>query len=189
MAGGFARTSTLPDAKPSLQFLQDVGLLFRTVNFNFREQVDRALRDGGVELGFGEISALGIVRERPGINGAELARRGMVSPQAMNAVLRELASTGYLERRAHPGSLRADAWHLTERGAGILDRARSLFGAVMSRMLSSLSLREQQQFERYLRVCAGSLEEAPAARPRVSAGRRASSGAVHPRRKTRPRTG
>ena len=84
---------------PSLQFLQDIGLLFRTVNFNFREQVDRALRDGGVELGFGQISALGILRERPGINGAELARHGMVSPQAMNSVLRDLMGERYVERR------------------------------------------------------------------------------------------
>jgi DNA-binding MarR family transcriptional regulator len=170
---------------PSLQFLQDVGLLFRTVNFNFREQVDRALRDGGVALGFGQISALGILRERPGLNGAELARHGMVSAQAMNAVLRELARERYVERRDHPGSLRADAWYLSQRGSDILERARDIFGAVMSRMLSSLSSREQEQFERCLRACAAALEEAPPPRLRVSAARRASSGAARSRRTTR----
>lgn len=154
---------------PSLQFLQDIGLLFRTVNFNFREQVDRALRDGGVGLGFGQVSALGILRERPGINGAELARHGMVSPQAMNAVLRELMRERYLERRDHPGSLRADAWHLTTKGEQMLARAGAIFGGVMSRMLSALSPREQQQFGRYLRLCAVSLEEAPAPRQRAKA--------------------
>jgi DNA-binding MarR family transcriptional regulator len=169
MAGGYARISTLPDAKPSLQFLQDVGLLFRTVNFNFREQVDRSLRDGGVELGFGQISALGILRERPGINGAQLARHGMVSPQAMNAVLRELARKRFVERRDHPGSLRADAWHLSAKGEQMLERSRGIFGSVMSRMLLRLSSREQRQFERYLRLCAASLEAAPAARSRLSA--------------------
>jgi len=172
-----------------MQFLHDVGLLFRTVNFNFREQVDRALRDGGVELGFGQISALGIVRERPGINGAELARHGMVSPQAMNAVLRELARDRYLERRDHPGSLRADAWHLTAKGEQMLTRAGAIFGGVMSRMLSRLSPREQQQFERYLRLCAASLEEAPAPRARLSAALRASSAGVRSRKSSRKPSG
>jgi DNA-binding MarR family transcriptional regulator len=143
----------------SFQQLQEVGLLFRTVNFNFREQVDRALRAGGVGLSFGQVSALAILHQRPGINGAELARHGMVSAQAMNAVLRTLAARKLLDRRAHPGSLRADAWHLTDKGLKILERASGIFGGVMSRMLAPLQAREQREFERYLRLCAASLEE------------------------------
>ncbi len=123
----------------SLQFLESVGLLFRTVNFNFREQVDRALREGGVDMGFGETSALAVLRRQPGINGAALARHCMVSPQAINNVLRGLTRENYLDRRPHPGSLRADAWHLTAKGERVLERAHEIYGAVMSRMLSSLN--------------------------------------------------
>lgn len=175
-------------AAPSLQFLQDVGLLFRTVNFNFREQVDRALREGGVRLGFAQVSALGVLRERPGCNGAEIARRAMVSPQAMTAVLRELAREGYLERRDHPGSLRADAWHLTGSGERMLERAGGIFGAVMSRMLAPLQPGEQRRFERYLRLCAASLESSPPTSA-VSAGRRARSAAAPRRRSSRTPSG
>lgn len=179
---------TLPDPA-SLQFLQDMGLLFRTVNFNFREAVDRALREGGVDLSFGQISTLGILRERPGSNGSEIARHAMVSPQAMHGVLRELVREHYLERRDHPGSLRADAWHITARGQKMLARAGVIFGAVMSRMLSPLDAREQREFERYLRLCAGSLA-LPALPPPpdgegrgVSAARRATSAGA-PRRRS-----
>lgn len=142
-----------------LQQLQDVGLLFRTVNFSFREQVDSALREGGVPLSFGQVSALSILDLKPGINGAQLARESMVSAQAMTAVLRSLTDKRLLERRAHPDSLRADAWHVTARGATVLQRARTLFGEVMARMLSPLSVRERREFERYLRACAGALSQ------------------------------
>jgi DNA-binding MarR family transcriptional regulator len=170
-------------SQPPLQLLQNVGLLFRTVNLNFREQVDRALRDGGVELGFGHVSALGILEHSPGSNGAEVARHGMVSAQAMNAVLRGLADDRYVERRDHPGSLRADAWFLTDKGARLLLRARGIFGAVMTRMLSALTPPEQREFERFLRLCAASLEQPPAKGAAVSAGRRERS-AGGPRRRS-----
>lgn len=160
MVGGCARTSTLPDGHED--HLELVGLLFRRVNFNFREQVDRALVEGGVDLTFGESSALSIVANRPGINGAELARRAMVSPQAMNNVLRELARRRLVQRREHPSNPRADAWHLTERGSELRGRAREIFGGVMARMLNALSDADVRRFEGYLSACAVALEEAAA---------------------------
>jgi DNA-binding MarR family transcriptional regulator len=157
----------------SLQQLQDVGLLFRTVNFNFREQVDRALREGGVGLSFGQVTALSILDLRPGINGAELARHAMVSAQAMTGVLRTLAARRLLERHVHPGSLRADSWHVSPAGKRLLGRARIIFGAVMARMLAPLSVAEQREFERCLRLCAESLEGAAGGGEKASAARRA----------------
>lgn len=177
-------TRTPPAA--SLQFLEDVGLLFRMVNFNFREQVDTALRDGGVDLGFGETSALAVLKRQPGISGAALARHCMVSPQAINNVLRGLVRDQYLDRRPHPGSLRADAWHLTAKGERMLEKAHGIYGAVMSKMLAPLSAAEQREFERCLRLCAASLESSPAPAARaggeLSAGRRASSAGARRRR-------
>ena len=143
-----------------LHELQDVGLLFRTINFNFREQVDAALEEAGIGLNFAESSALSLLNLRPGSNGAELARRAMVSPQAMNAVLARLADRKLVERRAHPESLRADAWHVTAKGTRLLERAREAFGRVMSRMLAPLQPADVSRLTRYLRACAGALEEA-----------------------------
>lgn len=140
------------------QSLRNIGLLFRSINFNFRQEMDKALRKGGVGLSFGEISPMLVLMLRPGINGAQLARHSMVSAQAMNSVLRKLVSKKYIERRPHPDSLRADSWHLTDRGAGLMDRAKKIFEAATSRMLSGLDDREVKNLEKYLRTCAASLE-------------------------------
>ena len=57
------------------------------------------------------------------------------------------------------------------RDACLLDRARHLFGAVMSRMLSPLSASEQREFERCLRLCATSLESPSAANTKLGIAR------------------
>lgn len=143
---------------PDAQSLRSIGLLFRSINFNFRQEMDKALRKGGVGVSFGEISPMLVLMLHPGVNGAQLARRGMVSAQAMNSVLRKLVAKKYVERRPHPESLRADSWHLTEKGSALLERAKSIFEAATSRMLSGLTAQEVHDLEKHLRSCAAALE-------------------------------
>jgi DNA-binding MarR family transcriptional regulator len=138
--------------------LRNIGLLFRSINFDFRQHVDAALKKGGVGLSFGEVSPMLSLKLHPGANGAQLARHSMVSAQAMNSVLRKLASKKYIERRTHPESLRADSWYLTDRGTGLLDRAKKIFEAATSRMLSGLNDNEVKNLEKYLRKCAAAIE-------------------------------
>jgi DNA-binding MarR family transcriptional regulator len=139
------------------QSLEVIGLLFRSVNVNFRQAIDKGLRDLDIGVTFGEISPMSILRFRPGINGAQLARHSLVSPQAMNGILRQLVEKKYIERRAHPDNLRADSWYLTDKGARLLDRARSVFDEVTLRMVSGLNLQQVRSLEGYLRSCATSL--------------------------------
>jgi len=131
--------------------------LFRSINVNFRQEINKGLRCNGTELTFGEISPMSELLLRPGCNGAQLARQSMVSAQAMNIVLQRLASKGYIERRPHPDSLRADSWHLTDEGMKLLKQARGVFDDTISRMLSGLNDKDVGNLERYLRSCAESL--------------------------------
>jgi len=142
------------------QSLRNIGLLFRSINFNFRQEMDKALRKGGVGVSFGEISPMLVLLLHPGINGAQLARHSMVSAQAMNPVLRKLVSKKYIERRPHPESLRADSWYLTDKGSRLMERAKGIYEAATSRMLSQLKVQEVKNLEKYLRSCATSLENA-----------------------------
>jgi DNA-binding MarR family transcriptional regulator len=139
------------------QSLRNIGLLFRSINFSFRQEMDQALQEGGVGLSFGEISTLLSLLLHPGSNGAQLARHSMVSAQALTSVLRKLRGKRYIERRPHPDSRRADSWYLTDRGTALLERAREIFEAATSRMLSGLNMREVKNLEKYLRSCAASL--------------------------------
>jgi DNA-binding MarR family transcriptional regulator len=140
--------------------LRDIGLLFRSINFTFRQEMDRSLREARTGVSFGEVSPMLTLMLYPGSNGAELARRGMVSAQAMNTVLMKLVAKKYVERRAHPHSLRADSWHLTQKGSALLEKAKPIFEATTSRMLCGLSPQEVKNLEKYLRSCSAALEGA-----------------------------
>jgi DNA-binding MarR family transcriptional regulator len=141
--------------------LQRIGWLFRAVNVAFREGIDAALRRGGSGLGFGQVSTLSILDTHPGINGAQLARHNMVTPQAMTGVLRQLAAKKLIERREHPDSQRADSWHLTPKGQESLARGRAAFAEVTRQMLGNLKPAQVAELETLLAGCHAALEGGP----------------------------
>jgi DNA-binding MarR family transcriptional regulator len=77
----------------------------------------------------------------------------MVSAQTMNSALRALELDGYIERRPHPSSRRADSWSLTEAGLEELERARKVGSAIFAQMLGGFMPNEVAAFEDYLRRC------------------------------------
>jgi DNA-binding MarR family transcriptional regulator len=111
-----------------------------------------------VVLGFSQVSTLSILDTYPGINGAQLARRNMVTPQAMTAVLRLLAQKKLIERRENPDNQRADSWHVTARGEQALARGRAAFASVTSRMLGELPQDQVVALEGLLTRCSASLD-------------------------------
>ena len=85
--------------------------------------------------------------------GHKLARRALVSAQTMNFALRALELEGYIERRPHPSSRRADSWTLTAAGVVELERAREVGKEIFARMLHGFDAKEIAAFEDYLRRC------------------------------------
>jgi DNA-binding MarR family transcriptional regulator len=130
-----------------------LGFLLKSLQHTMRQTFDEALRKQGVELSFAQFSALFNLHCDPGVTGAHLARRAMVSAQTMNSALRALELDGYLERRPHPSSRRADSWSLTDAGLEELERARLVGSAIFARMLASFKASEVAAFEDYLRRC------------------------------------
>ena len=135
-----------------------IGLLLKSLHHSLRQAVDEALRQQGVEMSFAHFAALFSLHTEPGITGAQLARRAMVSAQTMNSVLRRLEHDGLIERRPHPESRRADSWSLTEQGSAELARGRVVGDAVFARMLAALSSAEIAALQSYLRRCIAALE-------------------------------
>jgi DNA-binding MarR family transcriptional regulator len=78
----------------------------------------------------------------------------------MNSALRALEQDGYIERRPHPASRRADSWSLTPAGLAELNRARRVGAAIFARMLATFNEKEITAFEDYLRRCIASLGNA-----------------------------
>jgi len=163
-------------AWPKLGKHEQIGFLLKSLQHTLRQTLEETLRKQGVELSFAHLSALFGLHYEPGISGAQLARRAMVSAQTMNSALRGLEHDGYIERRPHPDSRRADSWSLTGAGLAELKRAREVGSAVFGNMLGALNPSEAVAFEDYLRRCIAALddgtESAATATPRRRADKR-----------------
>jgi DNA-binding MarR family transcriptional regulator len=135
-----------------------IGFLLKSLHHTLRQTFDETLRKQGVELSFAQFAALYNLHSDPGVTGARLARRALVSAQTMNSALRALELDGYIERRPHPLSRRADSWSLTDAGLEELARARQVGKTIFARMLGSFDTKEIAAFEDYLRRCIEALD-------------------------------
>jgi DNA-binding MarR family transcriptional regulator len=135
-----------------------VGFLLKSLHHTLRQAMDEAMRKRGVDLSFAHFAALFNIYGEPGITGAKLARRAMVSAQTMNSALRRLEADGRIERRPHPDSRRADSWTVTDEGLELLEQARTVGAEIFERMLAPLDRAETAALESSLRRCIAALE-------------------------------
>jgi DNA-binding MarR family transcriptional regulator len=120
--------------------------------------MDNELRDRELDLSMAHMAALFTLLEEPGLAGAQLARRIMISPQAMNGVLRRLEREALIVRHHHPDNRRADCWNLTKAGSSRLARARKIGDKVLGRMLAGFSTVEQTTLRQLIGRCIAALE-------------------------------
>ncbi len=148
-ANRVTRGSQLPHA-------DNMGYLLKQLSAAFRRHMDKDLRE--LDLSMAHTGALFTLLEEPGLAGAQLARRIMISPQAMNGVLRRLEREGLIARQHHPDNRRTDCWTVTKAGSSRLMRARKIADNVLGRMLAGLNPDEQVVLRKLLGRCIGALE-------------------------------
>jgi DNA-binding MarR family transcriptional regulator len=111
-------------------------LLKRAFHYGHRA-VNEAVRPFGVTPT--QMGALNRLRAEPGLSGAELARRLLVTPQAAQLALTALEEAGLVERRPDANHGRIVRTYLTDEGRHVIDRclargyeAEDAFLAVLS---------------------------------------------------------
>jgi len=151
---------------------EQVGYLLKRLMHQLRHQVEERLRRG-CDMSLAHLVTLDQLQQQPGIAGARLARRLLVTAQTMTGLLRRLEQEGAIERRPDPHNRRADRWYLLPAGLARLNAARDAGEPVMTKMLSLLEPREINQLRDYLERCVEGLEsgtsterEAPPPPPR-----------------------
>jgi len=147
---------------------EQIGYLLKRLMHQFRHQVEERLR-GECDMSLAHLVTLDQLHQEPGIAGARLARRLLVTAQTMTGLLRRLEQEGALERRPDPHNRRADRWYLLPAGLERLNAARAAGAPVMTKMLSLLDAREIGEMRNYLERCVEGLEQGAAAQRDLSA--------------------
>jgi DNA-binding MarR family transcriptional regulator len=88
-----------------------------------------------LDLTIAEFTTLSVLSARSGLSNAQLARRALVTPQAMNLVLVSLEQKGLVRRHADPGRdpnghHRARAARLTPKGELVAQRCEAIVDVV-----------------------------------------------------------
>ena len=101
-------------------------------------------------LPFPQYLCMRILSLYPGSSNAELARDVMVSPQAMNMVVRSLQDRGLVTRPATVAAGRSLPAELTQEGKALLKRTEAGIRATEDRVLAPLNERDQRELRRIL---------------------------------------
>jgi DNA-binding MarR family transcriptional regulator len=115
-------------------------------------RLDRAIRRGIEErlaphgLSVSQYTALSVLRNKPGLSNAQLARRTFVTPQAMNEVVASLEEAKLIKRDVDPNHKRILRARLTARGSRIFERLDEEIGDLEEQMLTGLSESQRRQF-------------------------------------------
>jgi DNA-binding MarR family transcriptional regulator len=128
---------------------QPLGYLLHRLTTALRTDVTATVLEP-LGLPFPQYICMRILSLRPGSSNAELARDVMVSPQAMNMVVRGLQDRGLVTRPATVPAGRSLPAELTQEGKALLKRTEVGIRAAEDRVLAPLNERDQRDLRRIL---------------------------------------
>lgn len=121
-----------------------------------RQGVSERVRPHGLTtLQYTTLSVLG--RRRDGLSNAQLARRSLMTPQAMSEVIEGLEGGGFIKRNPHPNHRRVFPATLTPKGRRVLSACDEAVGELEEEMLRGLSPDEREALLEALKSCVRSL--------------------------------
>jgi DNA-binding MarR family transcriptional regulator/RimJ/RimL family protein N-acetyltransferase len=127
-----ARADDGPESEVSLVYV--IGRL----NHGIRREMRQLLAEW--KLSVPEFTAMSILRRRPGLSNAQLARRTMVTPQSMIEILAGLESRELVHRSVDPNHGRILKSELTEEGERLLQAAQVAVDDVQDELLEGVSV-------------------------------------------------
>lgn len=132
---------------PHPRLIYAIGRLDRVV----RRELSERLAPLG--LTWPQYTTLSVLEARPGLSNAQLARRAMISPQAMSEVTVTLERMRLLERKASPTNNRILRARLTPKGRRLLAKCEEQVDDLERQMLSGISQVEGDQLMAGIRSC------------------------------------
>jgi DNA-binding MarR family transcriptional regulator len=137
--------------RPAGQRGQRLTYLVKRLEMAERAWMEEVLRPLGVTLH--QYTALSILERREGLSSAQLARRHVVTPQAMHQLIATMERDRLIERRPDEANRRILRAWLTGHGARVLEACHQAVDRVEERMLSPLTPAETGAFARALERC------------------------------------
>jgi len=119
-------------------------------------RLDRAIRNrlnevlAPYELSIPQFTTLSVLKRRPGLSNAQLARRALILPQSTIQVIVGLEARGLVQRAPNPAHNRVLQTRLTDEGERLLDQAELATRQLEARLMAAVD--EDDDVERIAAV-------------------------------------
>lgn len=120
-----------------MSFDERLGSHLKRVEQELNAAKTAAVKPAGLTVP--QYAALFVLDEQPGISGAELARRCLVTPQTMTTIVRNLEAAGLIERTPHPLHKHVIETRPTPAGRKALDQADDRAASVERRLAAAFT--------------------------------------------------
>jgi DNA-binding MarR family transcriptional regulator len=134
---------------PRLSYV--VGRLDRAI----RRGLEESLRPLGVS--WPQYTMLSVLRARPGLSNAQLARRSLITPQSMSEIVLAMEARGLIVRHPDPTHQRVRRAELTPDGELLLAECDLAVNELEAAMLAGLPEGERERLLEDLRSCVAQL--------------------------------
>jgi DNA-binding MarR family transcriptional regulator len=122
--------------------------LIKRLEQAIRQRLDESLKN--LELTAQQYTALTVLRARPGLSSAELARASFVTAQSMNEMVLALERKGLMARAPSETDRRVLRLELTPSAASMLAAADAIVDALEGKLLAALEGETRDTFRRAL---------------------------------------
>jgi DNA-binding MarR family transcriptional regulator len=122
---------------------------------------EMAARLAPYQLTVQEYTALSVLRARPGLSNAQLARRSLVTPQSMLEILAKLERRGLVRRDVDPRHSRIRRARPTEAGITLLARADPGVDGIQDVVLDGVPPEQRALLASAMRAAMAHLSEPP----------------------------
>jgi DNA-binding MarR family transcriptional regulator len=135
-------------AEPGIELTDNILWLLKQAFYYSLTTINEAMSVHGVSTA--QIGVLRQLANEPGLSGAELARRLLISPQGVQVALTSLERRGLLERKQDPQHGRILRAHLTGEGRDVVATVISDALAAHEQVFAVLSAQEQETLRELL---------------------------------------
>jgi DNA-binding MarR family transcriptional regulator len=133
--------------------------MMKRILIHFRSQMDEKLRPQGVTTA--QLQVLKVVRDEPGVSGAQLARACYVTPQSAQSLLTGLEEDGWIVRSKDRGNDRILAVRLTADGEKLLLTAEKAAKVIEGKLWRGIAESSIEALNGVLEQCLANLEPKP----------------------------
>lgn len=130
------------DKEPSIELIDNLLWHLKQAWYFSLTKINEAVSEHGVSTA--QIGMLRQLASEPGLSGAELARRLLISPQGVQLALKSLESRGLVERRPDPAHGRILRVYLTDKGRKVTSAVVSDAIAAHENVFGVLTRDEQE---------------------------------------------